>query len=348
MARKKKTAAKKIAARSVRFDAPQSRNEAILQNILGANNVLEAPQSRNEAILQAILNGTSYTEEPQSRIEELLLCILNGTTTDMVPQSRNEEILIAKINGGSYDKAPQSRIEELLIQWLNAAPVYVEKTVKGNPISIADAIAAEAVALSVAIEPIQEGTGDPSPENIRPITGHDSVSVVRTDGDGQQSVTVTVPFGDVVYGGALDVVKGELVVDRAMVDLGSFTWISEDNIVPGLFRVNQPQVAALGAYYGAVQSSILKGTTPRGYMNIEYGTICLSNVSTSQLLRVRDASFVGKTVAEVTSVLIGQQLVYELATPITLTFTPQDLALLQGDNVITSDGEITLTYKAQS
>lgn len=37
------------------FDAPQSRNEAILQNILGADNVLGEPQSRIEALLMAIL-----------------------------------------------------------------------------------------------------------------------------------------------------------------------------------------------------------------------------------------------------------------------------------------------------
>lgn len=33
--------------------------------------------------------------------------------------------------------------------------------------------------LSVAIEPIQSGTGDPSPTNIRPISGHTEVNVVR-------------------------------------------------------------------------------------------------------------------------------------------------------------------------
>lgn len=37
------------------FDAPQSRNEAILQNILGADNVLGEPQSRIEALLMQIL-----------------------------------------------------------------------------------------------------------------------------------------------------------------------------------------------------------------------------------------------------------------------------------------------------
>ena len=37
------------------FEQPQSRNEAILQNMLGAENELVPPQSRIEALLQAIL-----------------------------------------------------------------------------------------------------------------------------------------------------------------------------------------------------------------------------------------------------------------------------------------------------
>ena len=37
------------------FPAPGSRNEAILQNILGADNELETPQSRIEALLQQLL-----------------------------------------------------------------------------------------------------------------------------------------------------------------------------------------------------------------------------------------------------------------------------------------------------
>ena len=50
---KKKTSTTKSGST---FDAPQSRNEAILQNILGANNVLGAPQSRIEALLMQILD----------------------------------------------------------------------------------------------------------------------------------------------------------------------------------------------------------------------------------------------------------------------------------------------------
>lgn len=39
------------------FDAPQSRSEAILQNVLGADNALEPPQSRVEDLLQQILDS---------------------------------------------------------------------------------------------------------------------------------------------------------------------------------------------------------------------------------------------------------------------------------------------------
>lgn len=34
------------------FNRPQSRNEAILQNMLGANNVIGAPQSRIEELFR--------------------------------------------------------------------------------------------------------------------------------------------------------------------------------------------------------------------------------------------------------------------------------------------------------
>lgn len=37
------------------FDTPQSRNEAILQNILGADNDLGEPQSRIEELLMQLL-----------------------------------------------------------------------------------------------------------------------------------------------------------------------------------------------------------------------------------------------------------------------------------------------------
>lgn len=139
------------------FNEPQSRNEAILQNILGANNVLVNPQSEIEAILQAILNNTPYTDEGRSRIARLLIAIKNNGTWNELPIiSRNEEILYCILNGEKYTEEPQSRIEELLIAWSNAGSQGYEKTVSGNPISITDALAEPAVSLKVFLEPKQD------------------------------------------------------------------------------------------------------------------------------------------------------------------------------------------------
>jgi len=53
--------------------------------------------------------------------------------------------------------------------------------------------------------PAQEGSGDPSPENIRPIKGRDSVRIERREDD--LAYTLTLP--STVYGGEVDAVRGE-------------------------------------------------------------------------------------------------------------------------------------------
>lgn len=54
-------------------------------------------------------------------------------------------------------------------------------TYTGNPVSIDNPSGISAVSsLAVALNPIQTGTGEPSPTNIRPITGHTSATVTRT------------------------------------------------------------------------------------------------------------------------------------------------------------------------
>lgn len=70
--------------------------------------------------------------------------------------------------------------------WLRGSPAggsgaSYEKTVGPAPIiSIADAKAKPAKSLIVGMEPIQAGSGDPSPDNIRPISGRTGVTVERT------------------------------------------------------------------------------------------------------------------------------------------------------------------------
>ena len=81
----------------------------------------------------------------------------------------------------------------------------------GNPIVIPEY--KSLVKLKITFSPKQAGTGDPSPENVRPITGWDSVAVTQTKDEAQvKQITLTLP--ETIYGGTVDAVTG----------VGSKTW----------------------------------------------------------------------------------------------------------------------------
>ena len=55
------------------------------------------------------------------------------------------------------------------------------KMASGNPVTIADALQGKALGVNTTLEPIQSGSGTPSPTNIHPITGRTSVDVLRRE-----------------------------------------------------------------------------------------------------------------------------------------------------------------------
>lgn len=61
------------------FNDPQSRNEAILQNILGADNPLGEPQSRIEALLMQLLEKeTDFPVLPTTAGDYVLKVTVDG------------------------------------------------------------------------------------------------------------------------------------------------------------------------------------------------------------------------------------------------------------------------------
>lgn len=80
-----------------------------------------------------------------------------------------------------------------------------EFSVSGNPVTCTP-VEGYPLGVTVSLEPVQAGSGDPSPDNIRPISGRESVEVA-VSGDGQSQKTVlTLP--ETVYGGSVDAVTG--------------------------------------------------------------------------------------------------------------------------------------------
>ena len=68
-----------------------SRNEDLLENILGASNEYGEPQSRNEAILQNILGEQNELLPPVSRIETLLLQLKDAMPSGEIEITENGE-----------------------------------------------------------------------------------------------------------------------------------------------------------------------------------------------------------------------------------------------------------------
>lgn len=74
----------------------------------------------------------------------------------------------------------------------------------GNPIVLPEY--KSLVKLKTTFSPKQAGTGDPSPDNVRPISGWGSVKVTVSNGGASHDYDVPLP--ETIYGGTVDTVTG--------------------------------------------------------------------------------------------------------------------------------------------
>lgn len=145
-----------------------------------------------------------------------------------------------------------------------------------------------------------------------------------------------------VYGGTLDVLNGVLVVDMAMVDLGTLTWNLVSIYGDGVFTTtiqtlpNEPNYSnLLCSTYRSVVSS-----TPWSDMADK----TCKKANTSKMLAIRDTDYTDA--ATFKSAMSGVQLVYELATPVTYQLTPQQINAFLGENNIWADtGDVEVEYQ---
>lgn len=98
-------------------------------------------------------------------------------------------------------------------------------TLEGNPLVLANSVGRPLKECVVSWEPVQEGSGTPSPENIRPIKGRDSVMVERcgenlldisqctpTSPSGAYGLTITVDDTGLIKLSGIPKVKKEMAI----------------------------------------------------------------------------------------------------------------------------------------
>ena len=330
------------------FEKPESREEAIMQNILGASNVLEPAESNIEEILQAILYNTPYTKKAESEIEKILLAIKNNGTYDGEGESRDMKILIAILNGLDYAEEAESRIEELYVEWLQQRQQIkviegvppLSFTSKGNPLT----------AWSITGNTVQNGT--PTPENPVEVLGcgdYDSETglyriPVVTSADGTEPITTPIYLDKPLYkiGDYADTLcYAEQKVERRIKELvltGKENWVKS-----GTYK---------GSFYAQIVTGILSETYTAFCSHLAFsklsqyakGKFCFNGGSTKNCnlwLNQFDSS---TTVGDFKSYLAAQyaagtpvKVSYVMQTPETKPVEPVEIPTLNGTTVIDVD-----------
>ena len=270
-----------------------------------------------------------------------------------MPDKFNELLLkqdiIELYNAGitpDYGYLMNGRFEKDMIKTL-----YPLKTLSGNPISW-EASDTEYLFPVVSLAPKQAGSGDPSPENVRPISGYDSVTVTQSKDEAQvKQITLTLP--ETIYGGTVDAVSG---AGRKTIDVVTFD--GTENIKQGTdnlktvyrYYISSFHMGQTLSAYPGLCSHFPVGSNDRddveqciiGYEN-EFIYLFLNKAEFPDIDSV--SSFLAEQYANGTPVQVS----YPLITPEPFQATGnQALTIQPGNHTIYTDGNnISLSRKAR-
>lgn len=216
----------------------------------------------------------------------------------------------------------------------------------GSTVTISDGIDGHALDITASWTPTQAGSGDPSPENIRPISGRDKITLTRTAGSDTQTATLSLP--ETIYGGSVDQNGSGAKEWDYLVLNGTEKW--QDN------GINESRNEQQWAIYGILDPA---GITNGPSVCSHFKTIIdFSGVISSKLIafmRIAGASVVAHvrldgnfgTLDAWKSYLAAQKaagtpvtIAYELASPTTFTATgAKTITAKSGVNTVFSDAD---------
>lgn len=192
--------------------------------------------------------------------------------------------------------------------------------------------------LVISIDPVQEGTGDPSPENIRPISGHTQATLwVKPTYDPDSNPTVSLSLGQTVYGGKIDLVTGEGEITHALWTKNTSTMNNAENY-PGWTSSGIKALIGSGLNKSYYNQMLNVGTSFSVNTSGDYDILFL--------LKDGDQSY-GLTQTQWKALAIDLQIYVKLSTPIPLSLTGQQIQTYKGDNNFWADtgNVLSIEYK---
>lgn len=171
-------------------DVQNTKTEAVNSVETAKTTAVEAVKSAESAAIQNIGTGVDSTLSISGKAADA------KKTGDSISSLKNDVVAITP-DDTAVDGKPWS--SKKTVDML--CPPLEES---GNPV-VCYPVVGYPLGVKFSWTSTQEGSGDPSPENIRPIKGRDSVRVERREDD--LAYTLTLP--STVYGGEVDAVTGE-------------------------------------------------------------------------------------------------------------------------------------------
>ena len=189
------------------------------------------------------------------------------------------------------------------------------------------------------INPKQEGTGDPSPSNPRPISGTSVLDIYHSGADTSNPTIYSIALGQTVYGGSADVVGGTGTSDRGFILINDSSYFAK--LTSRIYRIERSKVPdGLWASdnINKLNCEAFKPQVTDQQLDIIYTT------TNGFIIRTSTAY---ETANELLEAVGSFGISYPLATPTPFTFTGEEINSLLGENNIWHDGngDISVTYK---
>lgn len=292
-------------------------------------------------------SGASGTEpaEPTPDVVQQILSAANGAE-EIAKSVRADAEKIKE----SLDEIP--KIDDTTIS--SAAPWSSKQIIdtlcppleeSGNPV-VCYPVAGYPLGMKAKWEPVQEGSGTPSPENIRPIKGRDSVTITRQEDN--QVITLTLP--ETVYGGEVDAVTGDAKETWKTLTLdGTGKWETQTTAIPGKFGFTLQVPGIATPENPGIKGDIVCSQYPAVTANDTYQ--CENGISVeaqeNHYFRIYNDTHAGETADEWKSYLAAQyaagtpvQICYKLKESVPFTAAgAQPIPALSGTNTLLTDAD---------
>ena len=216
-------------------------------------------------------------------------------------------------------------------------PQPTEYTETGNPLSFETNVRRNLTECLVSFAPVQSGSGDPSPENIRPITGWDGVSVTQNG----TVYPVTWTEKGTMYGGTVDLATGILTVthrSNTFTGAEGESWSKDGS----RFLIKESGAKCKSNSRSSVLSNIGKYASSGSALY----TVFMYGVGGQNPHIYYCPSTDITTVDDFKTWLSSNnlQIVYELAESVEVQLTPVQIMTMIGTNTLSTDGD-SLTVK---